>query len=211
MPTRKPSPRAAQKKPATSAETKRKIAAHQAQIAALQGKKLTRKQLADVQWLEKLTREKQLEAWVSEMPKGDYCRLSGRQHKLIDDAARNYDLPLTGKTVNLQEALTALHDLIAANAHRLRLSGEKHELEEEKLRQQIVGLERENEKKLIDLLYAKGRAVPKDAVQEALVWLSGRLQQFGKLLESIDESARDQLADFLESLAVEIEDGKLKF
>lgn len=204
----------AKKRPAKKPDDKsRKVAALQARIAQIQGARLSRQQIRDVQWLDNLERQQAIEQWIAAVPKGEYCVLAGRQYKLIDDAARNYGLPLDRSTIHLKEALTALHDLIAANAHRLRqdLSGDRNDLEEEKLRQQIIGLERDNEKKSIELLFTRGDAIPKADVNRALVILAAKLRTLGQTLGRINPDARIALNEFLENLAIEVESGELAF
>lgn len=203
----------AKKKKAAAPDHTRMVAAQQARLKQLQGDKLTRQQLRDVEWLNNRDRRQAIDDWIAAVPKGEYCQLSSRQHKLVDDAARNYNLPLEHATINLRDALTALHDLVAANAHRLRhdLDGDRDDLEEQKLRQQIIGLEADNERKRIELQYTRGDAIPKAAVAEALVALSAKLRTLGQTLGRIDPEARQSLNDFLESLAVEIESGDLAF
>ncbi len=144
--------------------------------------------------------------------KGEYCYLASRQHKLIDDAADHYGLPIGESHINLREALTALHDLIAANAHRLRgPDGDYDELKEEKLRQEILKLEKDNEKAAIELQFAKGDAIPRAQLREALVMLSAQLRTLGQTLARINPDARAALNDFLDTLAAEIESGSLAF
>lgn len=204
----------AKKKPAATADESRTISALEARLKRLRGQELTRQQQRDLDWLEQLDRRRHIEAWQLAVPKGEYCQLASRQHKLIDDAADNYNLPLGESTINLRDALTALHDLVAANAHRISrgdLDGDRLELEEEKLRQQILGLEFDNAKKQIELQYTRGEAIPKVAVRDALVALSAQLRTLGQTLARIDPAARDQLNDFLDSLATEIETGNLAF
>lgn len=203
----------AKKKPPAQPDTARKVAALQARVKHLQGTKLTRQQLRDVEWCQNAERRQAIDDWAAAVPKGEYCALAGRQHKLVDDAARNYGLPLDRATINLRDALTALHDLVAANAGRLRqdLSGDRYDLEEQKLRQQIIGLERDNEKKQIELQFTKGDAIPKAAVSDALVALSAKLRTLGQTLGRISPDARLALNEFLENMAVEVESGDLSF
>jgi hypothetical protein len=202
----------APKKP--NADDLRTIAAVEARLKKLRGQELTRQQLRDLDWLENLDRRRHIETWQMAVPKGEYCQLASRQHKLVDDAADNYNLPIGESTINLRDALTALHDLVAANSHRISrgdLDGDRFELEEEKLRQQILGLEFDNAKKQIELQYTRGDAIPKASVRDALVALSAQLRTLGQTLARIDPAARDQLNDFLDSLAGEIEGGNLAF
>lgn len=192
-------------------DRERRVRSLNAKIKLEQGGKLRRQEIRDIEWFDARQRAEAIEQWIAAVPKGDYCRLSGRQHKLVDDAARNYSLPLDASSINLQAALTALHDLIAANAHRFRTDLDRVDLEEEKLRQQIVGLERDNEKKTIELQYSRGDAIPKVAVRDALVSLAARLRTMGQTLARIDPDARVALNDFLEALIAEVEDGEFTF
>ena len=194
-------------------DTEREIAALQARIDRLKGETLTQDEISDIDWLQKSERSESIQAWIAAVPKGEYCKLAGRQHKLIDDAARNYGFPLGESIIDLRAAIKSLHDFIAENAHKLRgdLQRGKVELEEEKLRRQIVGLELDNDDKRIKLQYTKGRAVPKEVVSEALIWLSGRLQNLGGTLARIHPEARDALNEMLEALSEELESGQLNF
>jgi phage terminase Nu1 subunit (DNA packaging protein) len=55
----------------------------------------------------------------SAIPKKDYVRLSGRQHKILDDQARRYDMPLLGPTIDLGQLARWLHDFLARHADKL--------------------------------------------------------------------------------------------
>ncbi len=198
----------------TPDDTSRRVSALNAQLKKLRGEDLTRQQERDLAWFEHLERERHISDWQAAVPKGDYCYLASRQHKLIDDAADVYGLPIDGATIDLRKALTALHDLIAANAHRLRSATgdlEFDELKEEKLRQEVLKLEKENEKAAIDLQFARGDAIPRAQLREALVMLSAQLRTLGQTLARINPDARSALNDFLDTLATEIESGSLAF
>ncbi len=195
-------------------DTVREIAAVEARLKQLRGEPLSRQNLRDVDWLENRDRARFVSQWQAAVPTGEYCQLAGRQHKLVDDAAGLYDLPLDGPTVDLREAIRALHDLIASNAHRIRDPHgdlEFAELKEEKLRQEIGKLEKENAKAAIDLDYARGNAIPRAAVRDGLVMLQAQLRTLGQVLGRISPEARDALHDALTSLAAEIESGSLAF
>lgn len=205
----------AKKKPApTSDDTKRRVSALEAQLKRLRGDTLSRQQERDLAWFEHLEQRRHVEAWQKAVPKGEYCQLASRQHKLIDDAADNYGLPLDRAEIDLRDALTALHDLIAANAHRMRSAaadGDYAELKEEKLRQEIMMLEKQNEKAAIELQFTRGDAIPRAELREALVLLSAQLRTLGQTLARIQPDARDALNQFLDTLATEIESGALAF
>ncbi len=193
----------------------REILALQARIAQLEGKSLTRTQQRDLTWGERQTKARIIAEYVAAMPKGDYCELSGRQHKVIDDAARLYDLPLDGPVVDLGEALRALHDLIASNASRIRgdslNDSDRDELEDEKLRQQINKLQIENDRLSISLQRDRGDSIPRGEVADALNAVAAKMREGGRALERISPAARDAYNEMLEALATEIETGRLAF
>lgn len=204
----------AAKKASPADDTERRANALNAQLKKLRGDALTRQQERDLAWWEHLERTRHIEEWQAAVPKGEYCYLANRQHKLINDAADHYGLPIDGSVINLRDALTALHDLIAANAHRIRgTTGdlEFDELKEEKLRQEVLKLEKENEKAAIELQFARGDAIPRAQLREALVMLSAQLRTLGQTLARINPEARGALNDFLDTLATEIESGSLAF
>lgn len=49
--------------------------------------------------------------------------MSGRQHKVLDEQARRYGLPLDKPTISLPAMAKALHDLLAAHGSRLLAGG----------------------------------------------------------------------------------------
>lgn len=210
MPRKAASPR---KKKLTDAET-REICALKAKILQLEGGKLTRDQARDIAWHDRLTADTIIDDYVVAVPKGDYCGFSGRQHKQIDDAAKNYALPLQGPTVNLNQVIRALHDLIAANASRLRganIEGDRDELEDEKLRQQIAKLQIENERLTIALEHDRGDAIPRGEIAQALNVMASTMREKGRAIERISPAARDVYNEMLDSIADEIESGRLAF
>lgn len=191
----------------------REIRALEARLLQAKGLQLSTAQRADLAWLEKKDAAFYAEVFARCVPKADYCRMAGRQNKLIDDAARNYDLPVGGATVDLYAAIKALHDLIASNAQRLRrdVEDDREELEKEKLRKQIEGLEWDNDRKQIDLSHARGEAIPKLELRQALSALQAQLRAFGQHLRRSNPTAVDEFNELLDRLAEETETGKLAF
>ena len=191
----------------------REIKALQARILQLENGKPTRQQLRDAAWLTKRDSDAAIESYVSAMPKGDYCRLSDRQHKLIDDAARNYGLPIDGATINLGEALRAVHDLLAANGDRLRgsIDGDRDELEDEKLRQQIGKLQSENARLLIAIEKERGETIPVAKLRQSLISVSASMRVYGKAFARISNEARDLWNEVCDALDAEIASGALQF
>ncbi|EMI17775.1 hypothetical protein RMSM_05301 [Rhodopirellula maiorica SM1] len=198
------------RKPVESREAK----ALRAKLAQINGESLNRQQQRDVAWYDKTQADEAIANWCSAVPKGDYCRLSGRQHKLVDDAARLYGLPIGESTIDLRIAITALHDLIAANANRIRGSldsGDRDELEAEKLRQQIAKLGTEVERLQISLAKDRGDAIPRQDLRQALVAISAAMREYGRAFARISPEARDLWNDTCNAIADEIETGRLKW
>lgn len=198
----------------TNAQTRRQRRALLARVKQLDGEQLNRTEARDLAWLIKTDNAAAVDAWCEAVPKGDYCRLSGRQHKLVDDAARNYDLPIGEATIDLSDAICALHDLVAANAHRIRgndLDGDRVDLEDEKLRAQIAKLRTENDKLAVQLQRERGEAIPVSQLRAALTELAAAMRQHGRAFQRISPKAGKLWNSVMKQLADEIESGGLSF
>ena len=194
-----------------TADQAREMRAIEARLRQLKGQSLSAKQRADLQWLDRLLAARHVDAWARNCSKADYCRLAGRQNKLVDDAARQYALPIGGPTIDLYAAVKALHDFLAANGPRLRSieDADREELEKEKLRKQIEGYECDNEKKQIELQHARGEAIPKADLRAAR-WPCRHNYALGRYRRS-HPAAVDDFNECLDRLAEEIDSGKLHF
>jgi hypothetical protein len=185
-----------------------------ARLKLARGESLSAADSRDIDWLRERDSREALESWKAAIPKGEYCQLAGRQHKLINDAAERYELPLKQPTIDLQAAITGLHDVISQNARAIRagLDGQNiNELREEKLKQEILKLEKENDRMAIELEYTRGNAIPRAQVRESLVVMTARLRTLGQTLNRIHPDARDALNNTLDGIASEVEQGQLKF
>jgi hypothetical protein len=193
----------------------RESAALRARLKQIDGKPLTKSEQADIAWMEKQDAAFYAELWAQKCSKGDYCRLAGRQNKVIDEAAHRYGFPIGGPVVNLYDAVKALHDFVATNGQRFAMAmdaeNDREELEKEKLRKQIEGLTLENETKDINLQHARGEAIPKEALRIALSSLQAHLRSFGQQLRRSNPQVVDDYNDFLDRLAEEVASGKLAF
>ncbi len=199
-------------------DSNRELNARRAQVKLLEGTKaLTAQEKADIAWIERSDAAFVIDLFLKKCPKGEYCRLAGRQNKVIDDAARLYGFPVGGPEVNLYDAVKALHDFVAAHGARVRSSVEheddREELEKEKLRKQIAGIELDNEHKHIDLEHARGDAIPKATLRDSLAALQARIRSFGQRLRRDQKNPEfvEAWNQFLEELATEIASGKLRF
>lgn len=208
----KPNPKPS--KPKLSPDDARQARAHVASAAQIRGETLTRQQSRDVAWLDRQLADTAVANWIAAVPKGDYCRLAGRQHKLIDDAARLYELPIADTSIDLTAAVTALHDIIAANAGRIRgadVDVDRDELEDEKLRQQIAKLRNENDLLQVKFAEARRDAIPRAELVAGLTAVAPRMREFAANFARMSVDAGDLFNDVCEKLADEVETGSLKF
>lgn len=195
-------------------DSARTVRALKALLAEAEGKPLKRAQKRDADWYRASAAEATIAAYVAAVPKGDYVRLSGRQHKLLADQARLYDLPVDGPTVDLAAALSAMHDLIAANARLIRGNADPDEratLEIAKLEEELDRLKIGNEKQRIELRKLMGELVVVKEIKPAMLQVMAGLRQKLEPIASQNESLRDMTNDAIESLALEIEEGRLNF
>lgn len=84
------------------------------------GENLTKAELSALEKFECQQNEKRGKEWVLRLPKGVYADWAGRQHKVLDDQARLYGIPLVGRTLNLPLIVKWYHDFFAT--HRIALS-----------------------------------------------------------------------------------------
>lgn len=191
--------------------TARELAGLRARIAEIEGRKLNREQQRSLNHWVRSTRERIVEEFLIAVPKGRYCEWAGRQQKVIDGQARTHDLPLLGPTVDLAAAVKALHDLVSANANRLRAldDADREELECEKLRKQIAKLQQESERLQVIIERERGDAIPKTDLAEALNAVAAQMRDYGRSLERISPAALEVFNAMLDHLADELESGRL--
>ena len=208
-------------------ETRRTISALKGKLALAEGKKPTQVQARDAAWYDKTQADQAAQAFAAAVPKGIFCAYAGRQQKVIDEQADRYDLPIDGPTVDLNDAIRAYHDLITANARYIRPAddaelaengeldldeAQHHDLQTEKLRQEIIKLRQSNERLGIQVTRDRGDSIDRRHLREMLMWLSTRLEGFGQQLRTAANGSEAQktLNEFLEHLADECEQGVLQ-
>jgi hypothetical protein len=57
--------------------------------------------------------------YYATIPKKHWVKLSGRQHKVLDDQAGRYGVPILGSQIDLAAVARWLHDFLARNARKL--------------------------------------------------------------------------------------------
>jgi len=133
------------------------------------------------------------------LPKGHYCTLSGRQQKTIDQQAGLYGLPLLGPTLDLQQVLTAFHDLLAEHGEKFLPADETLDAGDspalEKWRHEkwlLARIERRQKEK--DL-------VPRDVLHNYLQNIGNQLREVGEFLQrNYGPDALDHWNDKLDTI-----------
>ena len=90
-----------------------------AYVKAMQGKRLTKAEKAELKRFEKDREEKLRWEYYQSIPKKHWRQMSGRQTKVINEQAGRYGLPFGGPTIDLAEVVRALHDFLAKHAQKL--------------------------------------------------------------------------------------------
>jgi hypothetical protein len=83
------------------------------------GEKLNRQERADVDRYRRERDEQARHQHYATVPKKDFCALAARQHKVVDDAHRNYGAPVDGKEIDLFRFVKWVFDFLAQNGRKL--------------------------------------------------------------------------------------------
>lgn len=141
----------------------------------------------------------------ADIPKKHYVEMSGRQHKILDEQASRYGMPILGDTVDLRQLLRWLHDFLAANAKRLLATEKKGSSSDGSL----PALERLREAKAdhaeMDLQERTGVLVPAPLVHDLFGRAAGVLRKSGESLQRhFGEDAAEILYDAIDNAEREV-------
>lgn len=190
------------------------LAGLKARIKELSGTKLTAREVKALDRWRRSVSEDLRDSLLHSIPKGIYCRLADSQQKVVDEFADQYDIPIDGPTIDLYQAIAAMHDRISefAKIARRSIDGDEAELVKEKLRQEIGKLQRQCASLQINIDLNNGQIVAKKDVKAGLDWLTGQLRIFGSQLHrDFGTAASDAFNVFLTGLEHELENGTLRF
>jgi hypothetical protein len=124
--------------------------------------------------------------YYGSIPKKHYVQMSGRQHKILDDQASRYGIPIRGESIDLARVLTWLHDFLAENGPLLLrsvgteqlLSGDVQDSPAlEKLREETYKLKR------LERLEKERNLLRRDQIHEGFSLISGVLRAAGDQLQ----------------------------
>ncbi len=152
----------------------------------------------------------EIERWrhYGSIPKKHYVQMSGRQHKILDDQASRYGIPIRGESVDLARVLTWLHDFLADNGPLLLrsvgteqlLSGDVQDSPAlEKLREETFRLKR------LERLEKERNLLRRDQIHEGFSSFAARIRACGdQLQKKFGPDALEVLNAALEGAEAEI-------
>lgn len=199
----------------TTKPNAKELLAHQAHVKRLTGKALSVRESEAIEWLANSQKAAIADRAYRRVPKSHFCEMVDRHRKTVDEFAGRHNLPLTGASIDLYDALKAMYAMLVDSLEVLRSLGEEEGeggLKEEKTRQEIEKLKRQVQVLEIDIRRRNDSLVPREMVAESLGWLAGKMQGMGKRLhKKFGVDAQNVVNEFLNELKIEIESGTLKF
>lgn len=152
------------------------------------------------------SQREEAERWqhYATIPKKHYVQMSGRQHKILDEQASRYGIPIRGETVDLGRVLVWLHDFLAENGPLLlRTVGEDQLLSGDMQDSPALEKLREVQFRLKELEYEekKGNLIPREEIHDFFQQFANRIRSAG------DQLQKKFGADALEILNAAIDQG----
>ena len=184
------------------------------QVAALayqkvmKGEELSRREREALKRFERDKEERLRWQYYGSIPQKHWRTMSGRQTKVLNEQATRYGIPFGGATINLPAVVLALHDFLAANAHKLS----KDDDEDPLMRggSGSPALERYREERTLlaryDRLERERVLVPREQVRSSLGQIAAILRSAGDTLgRQFGSGATDLLYEALNDAVREIE------
>lgn len=179
------------KKTARTARTTRSLdeqLANSARLKIYSGKSPNTEESKALRRIEKAEAEELRTKHYQSVPKAIWRTLSGRQAKILNEQAAMYNLPIGGRTINLEEFIPAFHDFLAR--HKKALSADRHKTDASE-RLKIA----QAEKTEIEVAKRRGELRPAEDVQRVFDLIAEYLRKASKDLRSqCGERAYDILA-----------------
>ena len=169
------------------------------------GQKPSPGELSALTKLRSMREEEERWRYYQTVPKKHYVRMSGRQHKILDEQGVRYGIPLMGAVVDLPKVITWLHDFLAENGPLLiRTVGQENLLAGdvqdspalEKLREVTFRL------KQLELEEKKGNLLRRNQIHEGFAVFCARIRGCG------DQRQKKCGPDALEILNQALEGGE---
>jgi hypothetical protein len=186
----------------TEAYDKRQAAQAYAKLS--RGEQLSVREQSSLKRFEKDREEELRWKFYASIPQKHWRTMSGRQTKVINEQATRYGLPFGGAIINLTELARAIHDFLAANAHKLAvddplLQGASSPALEE-YRRERTALAR------LERLERERHLLPRDGVRLALGRIAALLRGAGDTLQrQFGDEALDILLEALADAELQID------
>lgn len=143
--------------------------------------------------------------FLAELPKKFWQQWSGRQHKVLNEQAELYGIPIGAATIDVREVAKWLHDFLSEHKQVLPELVRVGELEPKTLKGQLVAQkvrQLENRNRLLEDQLATNRhtLIPRSEIHEYMIRAANLLRSAGERLEKrFGQDASDILLDALAS------------
>jgi hypothetical protein len=159
------------------------VAALTAKLKQAKGGDLTKSEISLVKKYDEIVAESNREDALLNLPKGIYCKLSGRQQKVVDEQAVRYGLAIDGSKIDLYQVLKKFHDILAEWGPTINeLQGAEGSLRTEKLRREIELLERRSKSIEIDIKNKQDEFIDRNTLRVRMEWLANKLRTVSERL-----------------------------
>lgn len=159
------------------------VAALTAKLKQAKGGDLTKSELALVKKYDEIVAESNREDALLNLPKGIYCKLAGRQQKVIDEQAVRYSIAIDGSKIDLYQVLKRFHDILAEWGPTINeLQGAEGSLRTEKLRKEIELLERRSKSIELDIKNKQDEFIDRNTLRVRMEWLANKLRTVSERL-----------------------------
>jgi hypothetical protein len=173
------------------------------------GEKLSRDEENALKKLREARDKSERERLCSRVPKKVYREWSGhRQHKVLDEQAERYGLPVLGDTVDIRAVIKWLHEFLAKQKYRLLADdddgvGMPASTEVERVQIELIKVRTDRER--VKLEADLGELVRVSIVRAVLLQLASQLRAAGDRAErDYGRDARDLLNGVVEAVAAGI-------
>ena len=176
--------------------------ARQALEKQRQGQRPSVREMAALRRVERDRQEQEFSDLSTKIPQKWWREWSGRQTVTLKAQAARYGLPFGGKAIDLPKLVRALHDFLAANAHKLASGDERNatptarelrQAEDAKIRR-------------LERLKMEGRLVPIEELWPAIDAFAGHIRRAGEsLLRNHGPEAHEILKHALEDASRELD------
>jgi hypothetical protein len=159
------------------------VAALTAKLKQAKGGDLTKSEISLVKKYDEIVSEANREDAFLNLPKGIYCKLSGRQQKVVDEQAVRYGLAIDGSKIDLYQVLKKFHDILAEWGPTINeLQGAEGSLRTEKLRREIELLERRSKSIELDIKNKQDEFIDRNTLRVRMEWLANKLRTVSERL-----------------------------